>query len=208
MSSIINATTSGGLVISPDSSGQLQLQSNGVNTLLMSSNGISGFIYSANNGVAQSPVGTTVCDFTGIPSWVKKITIIVSGAGMSTGSYIQIQVGDSTSFKNTGYLNYTSYAGSSGGSTSSTTGIVIESGTPASTGLIYGRANLFLLDSNTNTWVGDSLVGLNAAGAPFTFQAGGVAPALTGTLTRVRVTSVNGTDTFNSGTRFQMFYEG
>jgi hypothetical protein len=46
MSSIINATTSSGLTITPDASGQLQFQANGVNTLSLSSNGVFGFIAS------------------------------------------------------------------------------------------------------------------------------------------------------------------
>lgn len=57
-----------------------------------------------------------------------------------------------------------------------------------------------------NTWVGTHSIGGVSSGTYLSMNGGGVSPALAGALDRVRVTTVNGTDTFDAGT-INILYE-
>lgn len=64
-------------------------------------------------GTAVASTSGTSIDFTGIPSWVKRLTVMFSGVSTNGISLIQVQIGDS------GGIETTSYA--SGGWTANTT---------------------------------------------------------------------------------------
>lgn len=197
MSTTINASTSSGLVQTADTSGILELQSNGTTQLTVASTGVYGALKSS---VAQTASGTAV-NFLDIPSWVKRITVMFNGVSTSGASIVQIQVGDSGGIKTTGY-NSTGISQSNGGVvlSSSVNGFIV-SGNVAATQTHSGIATLCNLGSNV--WVFNSLAkqatNQNAyAGGDFTG---------TGTLDRIRITTVNGTDTFDAGT-INIMYEG
>ena len=63
---------------------------------------------------AQNSTSGTSIDFTSIPSWVKRITVMFSSVSTSGSSNPLIQIGDSGGIENTGY---TSYAGDFNGQT-------------------------------------------------------------------------------------------
>lgn len=149
---------------------------------------------------AKTATGTSV-DFTGIPSWVKRITVMFSGVSTSGTSDIQIQIGDSGGIETSGYIGgngvirnggtTTNYAFSAGFLVSSEIGATTNSS---------GSVLLCLIGSNN--WSINGVVSLNGNR---TTCSGGV-KTLSDTLTQVRITTANGTDTFDAGT-INILYE-
>jgi hypothetical protein len=100
----------------------------------------------------------------------------------------------------TGYASAASYSGPSGGGGNSTTGLIVVFGPNAIT-LCSGIATITLLSSTT--WVCGSVIARNAE--TYT-QLGGGTVTLGGVLDRVRITTINGTDTFDAGS-INILYE-
>ena len=164
----------------------------------------SGAVY---NGISSSTAvastsGTSI-DFTGIPSWVKRITVMFQGVSLSgTTSYL-LQLG-AGSVTTTGYLGYYSLQENSGTAavTANTSGFPINANNAGN--LRYGTARF--VNITGNTWVCDGVfVGTNSAAVASYLTTGG-SIALGGTLDRVRITTVNGTDTFDAGS-INILYE-
>jgi hypothetical protein len=137
------------------------------------------------SGTAVASTSGTSIDFTGIPSWVKRITFMFDGLSTSIGGTIQIQFGTSSGFETTGYVSANQYGGI-------TTGFALAVGATAAY-LQYGT--LVFTNLNGNTWVqnGNSL----ADGVAIQPVAG--SKTLAGKLTQIRLTTVGGTDTFDAG---------
>jgi len=152
------------------------------------------------SGTAVSASGTSV-DFTGIPSWVKRITLMFNGLSTNGSSYYQIRLGTSSGVEASGYSSASMYASGSGiNAVNSTTGFqlhVIQAGQS-----IHGAMTISLLSSNT--WTETSSFA-NSTGSEFIFFSAG-SKTLAGTLDRIRITTVNGTDTFDAGT-INILYE-
>ena len=148
-------------------------------------------------GTSVSASGVAV-DFTSIPSWVKRVTIVINSLSTSGSSVIQAQIG-SGSFTTSGY---TSGASVSGTAALLTTGFTVLSTVFAANG-IAGIATI--VNQTGNTWVYASTMATNTGGAASSCIAGGVV-TLGGTLDRVRITTVNGTDTFDAGS-INILYE-
>lgn len=227
MASIINASTTSttGLVQSADASGVLQLQTNGSAGLTLESNtnitihnsmNVSGSVnVSANvtttrgavtslvSGTIKDSTSGTSVDFTGIPSWVKRITLMLSSVSTSGTSNYLVQLGDSGGVEITGYTSASSTINTTAASTSSTAGYIIRisAGDGAAT-VMTGSIVLTLI--TTNTWVAHGVLSAGTA-TPSTFTLSGV-KTLSDTLTTVRVTTVNGTDTFDAGS-INILYE-
>lgn len=163
----------------------------------------SGAVYdSLQRGTAVASTSGTSIDFTGIPSWVKRITVMFSNVSTNGTSSKQIQIG-SGSFTTSGYVQSNAFLGASvGASTAATSGFVI--GSVLAADVLSGQVILSLLNPTSNLWVCNGFVG-NTSGAAFTYFCSGNL-ALSGTLDRVRVTTVNGTDTFDAGT-INIIYE-
>lgn len=143
----------------------------------------------------------TAIDFTGIPSWVKRITVMFDKVSTNGTSLILIRLGDG-SVATSGYVSGGSFiTGSAAGSYSSTDGILIPgvSAANARTGIVN------LANITSNTWVA-SMSG-TFEDQPAASLVGGGKVALSGRLDRVRITTVNGTDTFDAGT-INISYEG
>ena len=147
-------------------------------------------------GTAVASTSGTSIDFTSIPSWVKRITVMLNGVSTSGSSAYLVQIG-------AGSVTTSGYSGSSAYGTTATTysaGFIISSAQSAST-LQSGVVTLTLLGSNT--WVQNAIIGLSNASTP---TVGGGVLALGGVLDRVRITTVNGTDTFDAGS-INILYE-
>jgi hypothetical protein len=153
-----------------------------------------------NGGAANPLSGGTSVDFTGIPSWVKRITIMFNGVSTSGTSNIQIQLGDSGGVETTGYNSGAGYGVSGGQFASSTTGLILDASASA-TSLRYGSMIISLLGSNT--WTEQCCT---YSTITTTNTSGGGAKTLSDVLDRVRITTVNGTDTFDAGT-INILYE-
>lgn len=153
------------------------------------------------SGTAVASTSGTSIDFTSIPSWVKRITVMFSGVSLSGSSAYLIQIGTSGGIQNTGYTA-SSYniATAGGGGSNSTVGFSIESG--AADRALSGN---FLLNNITSgIWVASHTMGCGVALTGLVCFGGG-SKNLSGTLDRVRITTVNGTDTFDAGSVNIMF---
>ena len=143
---------------------------------------------------AQSATGTVV-DFTGIPSWAKRITVMFGGVSLSGTSSFLIQIGTSSGVVNTGYSGGgTRYGGAVIAAASGTAGISPWNITPSAA--YSGHAIWTLIGGNF--WA--CSLNLGASGGTESGGVGGGSVTLSGTLDRVRITTVNGTDTFDAGT--------
>jgi hypothetical protein len=146
------------------------------------------------SGTAVTSTSGTSIDFTGIPSWVKRITVMFSGVSTSGSSLIQLQLGDSGGVETTSYTSGAWLANTA--NTNSTTGLLIVGGNAAAYPF-DGNMIVCLVDSSTNKWSFSSIMS-GSLTAINTF--GGGSKSLSATLDRVRITTVNGTDTFDAGT--------
>ena len=151
------------------------------------------------SGTAVASTSGTSIDFTSIPSWVKRITVMFNGVSTNGSSNVQIQIG-SGSVITTGYVCSASAGASGVGSATSTTGLKIDvSPSPAFTR--SGAAQILLLSGTTYVLNGTVCDTTNAV-----FCQSGGSISLSGTIDRVRITTVNGTDTFDAGS-INILYE-
>jgi hypothetical protein len=196
MSVTINASTSSGLVQTADTSGSLVLQSNGTTQFTVDSTGAYGQI---ERGTAVTSTSGTSIDFTSLPSWVKRITVMFSGVSTNGSSNYLIQAITGTStVVNSGYSSSAS-TGASGAT--STAGNVLMAATAAAT--VY-NISATLVNVTGNTWLTNCVGGTGASNAG---NISGGTVTLGAVLTGVRITTVNGTDTFDAGT-INILYEG
>jgi len=149
-----------------------------------------------------STSGTSI-DFTGIPAWVKRITVMLQGVSTNGTSFPQIQIG-SGSFSTSGYVSAANYSIGAGQFTSATTGFVLEPSGGATAANLRSGSVIFTL-INSNTWVSQGII--YSSSLTFNNMSSGASPALGGALDRIRLTTINGTDTFDAGT-VNIIYEG
>ena len=142
-------------------------------------------------GTAVASTSGTSVDFTGIPSWVKRITVMLNGISTNGTSNFLIQIGTSGGIQNTGYVSYASVNASNG---SSTAGFVITAVNFAAS-LNSGIVTITLLNNADGTWVAAGSV---SASTTVACSACAGIKTLSGTLDRVRITSVT-PDTFDAG---------
>jgi len=97
-------------------------------------------------GTAQTASGTAV-DFTGIPSWAKRITVIFADLSLNGNDNIIIQLGDSSGIQSSGYLSVCGYITSGSNITASTNGFMLSMSVGA-TAIYHGCVVLNLLADN------------------------------------------------------------
>jgi hypothetical protein len=140
-------------------------------------------------------------DFTSIPSTAKRITLQFNGVSTSGTSRLQVQIGDSGGVESTGYVAAATTLGASANSTSSTTGFVLTQGVAAAE-TVSGQITICLMDAATFLWSASGTLGRVSAGV----HVSGGAKALSAALDRIRLTTENGTDTFDAGS-INIIYE-
>jgi hypothetical protein len=149
-------------------------------------------------GTAVASTSGTSIDFTGLPAWVKRITVMFQGFSTTGTSVPIIQLGISSGIVATGYLGGAEYAGTAA---NYTTGIGLFRNW-AGTYICHGSVDITLI--STNNYVAKGIIALsNTAATGDT----GASIALGGVLDRVRITTVGGTDTFDAGS-VNIIYEG
>lgn len=151
-------------------------------------------------GTAQNSTSGTAIEFTGIPSWVKRLTVMLDSVSLSSTASLLIQLGDSGGFENTGYSSTACVHATAGthAGTTATNGFVIFGN--AGTQVHRGIADIVKISGNS--WIfsyNGSMDGTN------TSNSGGT-KTLSDTLDRVRVTTTS-TDTFDAGS-INIMYEG
>ena len=141
---------------------------------------------------AQNSTSGTSVNFASIPSWVKKISVLFSSVSTSGTSNLLIQIG-SSSIVTTGYASGASAIGASSAvSTSATSGFLITVNEAAA---FLKSGMITIANLSGNTWVSSGALGLTTGGS---FISGGNL-TLSGVLDQIRITTVNGTDTFDAG---------
>jgi hypothetical protein len=157
-------------------------------------------------GTAVASTSGTAIDFTGIPSWAKRITVMLDGVSTNGISRIRFQLGDSGGIETTGYKSMAFSYQNSGTRASSTDGFdgrAVDAGYARHGQLIFSLLN-------SNVWaVTGSYWSEYIPSEPYfdLFVSITGSKTLSGTLDRVRITTVNGTDTFDAGT-INISYEG
>jgi len=153
---------------------------------------LSSLVNSLQIGSGQSVSGNAIT-FTGIPAGVKQVILSMEEISTNGTSYKQIQLGTSGGIVSSGYRgSMIEFAGSGLGSTIITTGLGIRSNSASDN--LQGSA--IFTSTGGNTWIG-TFVGALSSSADATLSATSV--SLSGSLTQIRLTTVNGTDTFDSG---------
>lgn len=160
----------------------------------------SGAVYNgiASGTVVNSTSGTSI-DFTGIPSWVKRITVMFNGVSTSGTSTTLVQIG-AGSVTSTGYVSSAQAFTATATTTTTSTAGFLNSISSASS----SRSGQWLITNvSSNTWVCSNTLGDSATNSN---GIGGGTVTLSGTLDRVRITTTNGTDTFDAGS-INILYE-
>jgi hypothetical protein len=138
----------------------------------------------------------TYVEFLNVPSHVMRVSFNLSGVSTSGTSSPIVQIGDSGGVEATGY-NCVATLLPNGGATSNssfTAGFGISS--TLASNVLYGRIVLERLDAASNLWTAQGSVSVPSG--PSTALLTG-SKALSATLDRVRLTTLNGTDTFDAG---------
>lgn len=140
---------------------------------------------------AQNTTSGTSIDVTGIPSWVKRITVMFNGVSTSGTSNLRVQIG-AGSVLTSGYTSSALSAQAAGNTIASdTAGFVITAEVTAAT---FTNGSFVINLQGSNVWVA---AGNTVHNARMQVAAGSV--PLGGALDRLRLTTVSGTDTFDAG---------
>lgn len=146
---------------------------------------------------AKATTSGTFVDFspadgTGIPSWAKKVTVILAGISTNGTSQLLLQLGTASGVEATGYAGTTGYNATY---VANSTGANLDTASSASAATIRTGGIVFTT-MGINKWVYEGVIGLESAAASM-YIAG--QKTLAGVLDRVRITTVGGTDTFDLG---------
>jgi len=148
----------------------------------------------------------TSIDFTSIPSWVKRITVMLDGVSLasfnSESNSIAIRLGTSSGIESTTYRQTSIYYGGNAATSAGTNRsdcfhayVWYNNASTMQGSIVFTRIT-------GNTWIGNGLFNLSDGLTVVTTGA----KTLSGTLDRIRVTTVGGTDTFDAGS-INILYE-
>jgi hypothetical protein len=153
------------------------------------------------SGTAVASTSGTSIDFTGIPSWAKRITVMMNGVSTNGSTDYLVQIG-SGSVTTSGYLTQRTFLQATGANSNGTytNSMVILANVGASA---VTMAHVVLTHMGSNVWLasatytqpGSTLGGLSAGSI-----------TLGGVLDRVRITTSGGSDTFDAGS-INIMYE-
>jgi hypothetical protein len=129
----------------------------------------------------------TTATFTGIPSWVRRITVVFNQISVDSTDNFIVQIGTSGGLLTSGYASRSSSAGSNA---TSTAGFIVRVQT--TTGNVSGI--MTLVNVSGNIWISSHAVDKGTNDCPV---GGGVA-TLSGVLTQVRLTTELGVN-FDNG---------
>ena len=188
----------GGVILTPASS-----IASDVTVSIPSVTGTAGIIQNniITSATAVASTSGTSIDFTGIPTGVKRVTVMFNAVSTSGTSLPQIQLGTSGGVETTGYVSLVT-ANNSAISANSTTGILVNAaGDPGY--VVTGIVTIATLSSNL--WVSSIVTTTDSSSGNYSTTGAG-RKTLSGTLARVRLTTVGGTDTFDAGS-INILYE-
>ena len=135
--------------------------------------------------------GTSIDLSLVVPSWARRLTVVLDKMSLSSTSSLLVQIGDSGGFETADYASTsTGTTGAGGGILSSVAGFVVRFNAAA----LVVSGHMTLTHVGGNTWVAS-----HSAGDVGVCMVGGGSKTLSGTLDRIRITTVSGTDTFDAG---------
>jgi len=181
-------TNSAQVVNIPDGSGTMAVQ--GVSTNIVS-------------GTAQNTTSGTSIDFTSIPAWVKRITVMLNGVSTNGTSNTLIRLGTSGGIVASAYSSGTAFTYTVANTCQAygeSSGFLICTGGYAA---ILLSGSITFTNLSGNTWVAAGTI--YRADAIQIWTPSGII-ALSSALTTLRLTTVNGTDTFDAGS-INILYE-
>jgi len=146
-------------------------------------------------GTSVSATTGTSIDYTGLPSWITRITVVFSGLSTNGTSNLIVQLGTGATptYTTSGYLG--SAADTTGATqTNFTSGFIFNNSVNATQ--TYGGL-MTIVNLTGNTWAESSMLG-DSAGTALRYGAGSV--PLAATLTALRITTAGGVNTFDAGT--------
>lgn len=181
---------------------ELDSPATGDSSLITLPSGGNGTLGRMQLATSQASTSGTFIDFTGIPSWVKRITVMFAGVSTNGVSAVGIQLGSGT-IQSSGYNGCTFGAtGSTIGVSANWSSIAFLQDSSSAAAVRHGSYVLSLLGSNI--W---SITASMAQSDQNRIMGASGSVTLSGTLDRIRITTVNGTDTFDTGT-INIMYEG
>lgn len=147
-----------------------------------------------------SPVATTSGtekDITGIPSWARIVRVAIAGVSLSGTALIRFRLGTSGGFATSGYLGAASVISAGAATVQLSAGFDIYTNVPNAGYAYSGSIEFVCVDPTNDIWTAS---GTFAAGTvTWTHTVAGHID-LGGALTQIRLTTSNGTDTFDAGT--------
>ena len=149
-------------------------------------------------GTAVASTSGTSIDFTGLPAWCKRITVMFSGVSTTGANNWLVQLGTSGGLQTSGYVGQGYYYNPGNNATALSAGFNIANQQAAQAH--GGMLILTLVD--TNKWVGMGMFSNPLSGASVSGYVN-----LSGTLDRVRITTTTAVDTFDAGS-INILYEG
>jgi hypothetical protein len=155
-----------------------------------------------NSGTLNQGDGVkTALTFTGIPSWVKEIDIMLYRMSTSSTAHLLLQIGDAGGIENTVYDSATTLTASGGNTTVvSTAGFIVYN----SLAVFTQTTVITLRKYDGNTWV-STHVGSRTDASQAGIHGSGE-KTLSDTLTQLQLTTVTGTPTFDATGGAQIFY--
>lgn len=189
------------LVLAGDTSGSITVSAPAVaGSTTQTLVNVTGTLAPVVSGTAIALTNQTAPDFTNIPSWVKRITLMLQGVSTnSTGNpLIQLGTGATPTYATSGYLGASSSMDSVVSTTAYTTGFGIRSSLAAN--ILHG--NIIIANVTGNVWTASGNIAWSNSAA-IVITAGSV--SLGAALTAVRL-YIDGTQQFDAGT-INIIYE-
>lgn len=160
-----------------------------------------GLIGGLTSGTVQNTTSGTSIDFTGIPSWAKRITVMLNGVSTSGSNGFRVQIG-SGAVETAGYAgNYGVVASANVTATGTLVGAGFDSYSILATGSYHGQ--ITLINISGNVW---SFAMNISSNEPRMFLGTG-SKTTSGAVDRLRFTTIGSTDTFDAGS-VNIMYEG
>ena len=151
--------------------------------------------------VAASTSGTSI-DFA-IPAWCKHIRMMLQGVSLSGTALLRFRLGTSGGIVTSGYLGAGSVIAAVVATANQTAGFDIYNSAPSAADIYAGSIEITQVDPSTNIWVVSGVFAQTSSARTYTVS-GQV--TLAGALSTVRLTTSNGTDTFDAGS-INILYE-
>ena len=191
------------LVLSGDTSGSVTLAAPAVaGSTTQTLVNVTGTLAPIVSGTAITLTNQTAPEFTSIPSWVKRITVMFQGVSSNgSGNYL-IQLGTgSTSYTTSGYLGSSTITSTTGsGAASMSSGFLLNQSSQGAACVFHG--SVIITNIASNSWVAMGYCGQSDAARGWTT---GGSVSLGAALTAVRL-FIDGTQFFDAGS-INILYE-